>query len=120
MELPRPRHRLAPVGRRASGIGSAAPQRLQRQLCRRQRAGHAFISFLRQIQAAEDSQPAAHIAAGALVAGAYLGMDRNRFNREVRPLLTRIPISIQGIAFDRLDLDSWADEGSITLLRMGF
>ena len=40
----------------------------------------------------------------------YLGMDRNRFNKEVRPYLTEIPIGIQGIAFDRLDLDAWVDQ----------
>jgi hypothetical protein len=40
---------------------------------------------------------------------AYLGMDINRFNREVRPFLVEIPIGKQGIAFDRLDLDRWAD-----------
>ncbi len=40
----------------------------------------------------------------------YLGMDRNRFNREVRPYLMEIPVGEQGIAFDRLDLDAWADE----------
>src|SRR5579862_6681557 len=40
----------------------------------------------------------------------YLGMDKNRFNREVRPSVTVIPIGTQGIAFDRLDLDAWADE----------
>ena len=40
----------------------------------------------------------------------YLGMDRNRFNRSVRPLLVAIPIGTQGIAFDRLDLDDWADQ----------
>src|SRR5580658_4398974 len=40
----------------------------------------------------------------------YLGMDKNRFNREVRPRVTVIPIGIQGVAFDRLDLDAWADE----------
>src|SRR5450755_5098099 len=40
----------------------------------------------------------------------YLGMDKNRFNREVRPLVAVIPIGAQGIAFDRLDLDSWADD----------
>jgi hypothetical protein len=39
----------------------------------------------------------------------YLGMDINRFNREVRPFLVEIPIGKQGIAFDRLDLDRWAD-----------
>jgi len=40
----------------------------------------------------------------------YLGMDKNRFNTEVRPLLIAIPIGTQGIAFDRLELDAWADE----------
>jgi len=40
----------------------------------------------------------------------YLGMDRNRFNAEVRPRLTQIPIGRQGIAFDRLDLDRFAEE----------
>ena len=43
-------------------------------------------------------------------APAYLGMDRNRFNSEVRPQLTEIPIGIQGIGFDRLELDAWLDE----------
>jgi len=37
-------------------------------------------------------------------------MDRNRFNRSVRPHLVAIPIGEQGIAFDRLDLDDWADQ----------
>jgi hypothetical protein len=37
----------------------------------------------------------------------YLGMDRNRFNAEVRPFLTEIPIGEQGVAFDRLELDAW-------------
>ncbi len=37
-------------------------------------------------------------------------MDRNRFNREVRPFLTTIPIGRQGVAFDRLELDAWVDE----------
>ena len=39
----------------------------------------------------------------------YLGMDRNRFNKEVRPHVTEIPIGKQGKAFDRLDLDQWVD-----------
>jgi hypothetical protein len=43
-------------------------------------------------------------------APAYLGMDKNRFNRDVRPHLCAIPIGTQGIAFDRVDLDAWADE----------
>ena len=43
-------------------------------------------------------------------APAYLGMDRNRFNSDVRPFLTRIPIGQQGIAFDRLELDAWVED----------
>jgi hypothetical protein len=39
----------------------------------------------------------------------YLGMDRNRFNKEVRPDLVEFPIGKQGIGFDRLDLDAWFD-----------
>jgi predicted DNA-binding transcriptional regulator AlpA len=42
-------------------------------------------------------------------AAEYLGMDKNRFNAEVRPQLIEIPIGKQGIAFDRLDLDAWVD-----------
>jgi hypothetical protein len=37
-------------------------------------------------------------------------MDKNRFNWEVRPELTNIPIGSQGIAFDRLELDAWAED----------
>jgi hypothetical protein len=40
----------------------------------------------------------------------YLGMDRNRFNNEVRPFLVTLKIGLQGIAFDRLDLDQWVDD----------
>jgi len=40
----------------------------------------------------------------------YLGMDRNRFNAEVRPYLTEVPIGTQGIAFDRLELDAWVED----------
>ena len=40
----------------------------------------------------------------------YLGMDRNRFNAEVRPHVTEIRVGTQGVAFDRLELDAWADE----------
>jgi hypothetical protein len=43
-------------------------------------------------------------------APAYLGMDRNRFNREVKPYLTAIPIGIQGVGYDRFDLDDWLEE----------
>lgn len=44
------------------------------------------------------------------ITAVYLGMDKNRFNREVRTHLTEIPIGKQGIAFDRLELDAWADD----------
>ena len=37
----------------------------------------------------------------------YLGMDKNRFNSEVRPYVTEIPVGTQGVGFDRLDLDQW-------------
>lgn len=37
-------------------------------------------------------------------------MDRNRFNAEVRPYVTTIPIGRQGIAFDRRELDAWANK----------
>jgi len=40
----------------------------------------------------------------------YVGMDRNRFNAEVRPYLTEVPIGTQGIGFDRLELDAWIDD----------
>jgi hypothetical protein len=40
----------------------------------------------------------------------YLGMEKNRFNRDVRPRVTSIRIGSQGIAFDRIDLDAWADQ----------
>ena len=43
-------------------------------------------------------------------AAAYLGMDKNRFDREVRPSLTEFPIGDQGVGFDRLDLDNWLDD----------
>ncbi len=40
----------------------------------------------------------------------YVGMDPNRFNVEVRPYLTEIPIGKQGVAFDKVDLDSWVEQ----------
>ena len=40
----------------------------------------------------------------------YLGMDKNRFNKEVRPYVPEIKIGMQGVAFDRLDLDAWFDD----------
>ena len=43
-------------------------------------------------------------------APAYLGMDRNRFNAEVRPFVPESRMGTQGVVFDRLDLDAWADD----------
>lgn len=40
----------------------------------------------------------------------YLGMNRNRFNADVRPYLTELPIGAQGIGFDRLELDAWVED----------
>lgn len=40
----------------------------------------------------------------------YVGMDRHRFNKDVRPNLVEIPMGVQGVAFDRLDLDAWVDD----------
>jgi hypothetical protein len=40
----------------------------------------------------------------------YVGMDRNRFNVEVRPHVVEIPIGTQGIGFDRLELDAWVED----------
>ncbi|HAT9101465.1 TPA: hypothetical protein JBB53_08705 [Legionella pneumophila subsp. pneumophila] len=40
----------------------------------------------------------------------YIGMDRHRFNKDVRPNLIEIPMGTQGVAFDRLDLDAWVDD----------
>ena len=40
----------------------------------------------------------------------YLGMDRNRFNAEVRPYLTEVPVGKQGVGFDRLEIDAWFED----------
>ena len=40
----------------------------------------------------------------------YLGMDRNRFNAEVRPYVTEIPIGKQGKGYDRLEPDVWFED----------
>ena len=41
---------------------------------------------------------------------AYVGMDRNRFNKEFRHKLTEVPIGTQGIAFDRYEIDRLIDD----------
>src|SRR3982074_2672056 len=43
------------------------------------------------------------------IAPAYLGMNKNSFNKLVRPAITTIPIGKRAIAFDRLELDTWAE-----------
>jgi len=40
----------------------------------------------------------------------FFGMDKNRFNREVRPLLSEIRIGKQGRAFDRLEMEAAAED----------
>ncbi|WP_259699392.1 hypothetical protein [Pseudomonas brassicacearum] len=40
----------------------------------------------------------------------YLGMCRDEFNKTVRPNVREFPIGKQGIAFDRIELDQWADD----------
>ena len=52
-------------------------------------------------------------------APSYVGMDRNRFNADVRPYLTEIPIGKQGIAFDRLELDAWVEDYKSRIGRPG-
>jgi hypothetical protein len=40
----------------------------------------------------------------------YLGMDRHKFNADVRPYVVEIRDKGRGVRFDRLDLDAWADQ----------
>jgi len=40
----------------------------------------------------------------------YVGMDRHNFTKLVRPHLVEIPLGVQGIAFDRLEIDSWIED----------
>ncbi|WP_244657228.1 helix-turn-helix transcriptional regulator [Pseudomonas sp. CFBP 13719] len=42
-------------------------------------------------------------------AAGYLGMCRAEFDKTVRPHVREFPIGKQGIAFDRHELDEWAD-----------
>ncbi len=44
------------------------------------------------------------------ITAVYLGMDRNKFNADVRPYLTEIPLGKQSIAFDRLEIDAWVED----------
>ena len=43
-------------------------------------------------------------------AASFLGMDKNRFNREVRPYVDAFSMGVQGVCFDRLDLDAWWEQ----------
>lgn len=43
-------------------------------------------------------------------APSYFGMDKNRFNADIRPSLTEIRIGRQGRAFDRLEMEAAAEE----------
>jgi hypothetical protein len=43
-------------------------------------------------------------------APAFFGMNKNLFNREIRPQLTEILIGRQGRAFDRLEMEASAEE----------
>lgn len=39
----------------------------------------------------------------------YLGMCRDVFNKIVQPYVSEFPIGQQGVGFDRIELDKWAD-----------
>ncbi|WP_243753551.1 hypothetical protein [Pseudomonas koreensis] len=39
----------------------------------------------------------------------YLGMCRDVFNKVVRPYVREFPVGAQGVGFDRVELDKWAD-----------
>lgn len=45
----------------------------------------------------------------AYQAPGYLGMCRDVFNKTVRPYVREFPIGQQGVGFDRIELDQWAD-----------
>jgi predicted DNA-binding transcriptional regulator AlpA len=40
----------------------------------------------------------------------YCGIDRTRFDTEVRPYLTVVPFGARSIGFDRLEIDEWIEE----------
>ncbi len=42
-------------------------------------------------------------------APAYLGVNINFFNQKVRPYVTEVRLGKQMVAFDRVDLDAWAE-----------
>lgn len=42
-------------------------------------------------------------------APSYLGMCREEFNKTVRPYVREFRIGVQGVGFDRYELDDWVD-----------
>ena len=49
----------------------------------------------------------------------YLGVNRNFFNQHVRPSLTDVRFGKQSVAFDRNELDAWADNAVKTAKQGG-
>ncbi len=43
-------------------------------------------------------------------APAYLGINKNTFNRVLRPTLSEVSLGQQTILFDRLEIDAWAED----------
>ena len=43
-------------------------------------------------------------------ASRYLGMDKNKFNKIVRPFLVAVILGPHSIGYDRLDLDAWWED----------
>ncbi len=43
-------------------------------------------------------------------APAYMGVNKNFFDSEIRPYLTEMRLGPQMVAFDRLDLDAWVED----------
>lgn len=42
-------------------------------------------------------------------APSYLGMCKDEFNKTVRPYVREFRIGVQGVGFDRYELDDWVD-----------
>lgn len=77
------------------------------------RATAAIARCARQTFAADPPRhfaPAPARGIRAKDAPRYLGMDRNRFNRLVRPYVTLIQYGPQTKVFDRLELDRWFED----------
>jgi|GEM_PF-816790 len=66
-------------------------------------------------QQARDAPPKTSTAHSSKVvrlkdAPAYLGMNKNTFNRSVWPQLTELPGQDRAVSFNRTDLDEWVDQ----------